>query len=71
MDSAIAKAGRAGLRVILSFANMWKPTDGKKQYVAWVSSLILSTPHLGAPRGYLFSGAMAASQMHHPGTRFT
>lgn len=35
LDRAIARAGQAGLKLILTFTNQWKAVDGKKQYVAW------------------------------------
>lgn len=38
LDESIARASEAGLRTILTFTNMWKPVDGKKQYVAWANA---------------------------------
>ena len=38
LDRAIDKAAEAGIRCVLTFSNMWKPVDGKLQYVAWVSA---------------------------------
>ena len=38
LDAVVAAAGRAGLRVVLTFGTMWKPADGKRQYVEWAQA---------------------------------